>query len=426
MTPATTPIRLALFGVPLSGNKGSASMTLGLLDAFSQAGIDARFELFSYYPCRDAQIARQTEPKRVHVHQGHPKDLAFKLCPMLATRAVPRRQPGREAVQALRESDLVLLVGGTTFADSMLYKVPWNVLAAVPAYLEGKPTIFASQTLGPTESWLNRASAGATLRRATEVHGRGRTSERHARALGVDACTYRPDLSFTMRVPAFSAIRGKCPPVAALAETIDRCGQLPIGVAPNSIVQRKARQRGLDYVGFLAELIRDLARRGFLPVLIPHSYRAETSAAHNNDRSLCAAVLDRLGPDANRVAYLDADLDPRQLRAVIGRMHLLIASRFHSMVSALAMGVPPITFGWGHHKYTEVLDEFGVTEALYCPYDRMDRKTTIAMLDRVLGEREGIARQITDRLGPIRRDAESLPLHLLRLVRGEGSAIVAA
>src|SRR5690606_27898782 len=43
------------------------------------------------------------------------------------------------------------------------------------------------------------------------------------------------------------------------------------------------------------------------------------------------------------------------------RCDYFVASRFHAMVSSLAMGVPTLVIGWSH-KYQEVLEMFGSEE----------------------------------------------------------------
>ena len=408
------PLRLATFAVPLSGNKGSASMLLGLRDAFADAGIDAHFHVFSYYPRRDADVAASMP--NVSVHPGHPKHLAFGLLPaMRAGRLAPASW--RRHVAALDSCDVALCMGGTTFADSMGYKVPWNVLAAMPGLGRGKPVAFLSQTLGPFEKLANRRAAKWTLGRAAAVHGRGRTSTENARGIGIDGAVYRPDLSFTMRLPTFDQVAGRELVAAALAEEMASRGAPAVGVAPNSIVLNKAAKAGLDYVGFLAGVIDAIRAEGLMPVLIPHSYRADGGGTHNNDRSLCKAVLERLTPDARRETFhVDADLSPPDLRAVIGRLHLLVASRFHSMVSALATGVPPVTFGWGHQKYSEVLAEFGAAE-LYTPYESMDLAAFAERFRAVSTARDEWSRRIEDALPTVKAGAAGVPAEIAGLAR---------
>ncbi len=416
-------MRLATFAVPLSGNKGSASMLLGLRDAFAKAGIEAHFEVFSYYPERDGKIA---EPmSNVSIHPGHPKHIAFQLLPMIILSwilpwFVPRRW--KDAIEALRQSDLVLLVGGTTFADSMVYKVPWNVLAALPGYWLGRKTVFLSQTMGPFEKWLNRAWARWTLRRAVEVHGRGRPSAENVQKLGIEHALYRPDLSFTMDVPEFQSVAQNVPLVKSLAEKIQAAharDRLAVGVTPNSIVLSKAKKSGLDYIEFLVGVIQYIESQGHLPVLIPHSYREDIKRLHNNDRAICIEVMDRLARESDSGStecfYVDQDLSAGELRAIVGQTDLLVASRFHSMVSALAMGVPPLTYGWGHQKYIEVLSEFDVKE-LYIPYIDIKLEDFPKLLDDALTHRLEFAERITNAQPTVVGEAQQLPERLAALV----------
>lgn len=401
------PLRLATFAVPLSGNKGSASMFLGLRDAFSAAGIDARFAVFSYYPRRDTAQAAGMD--NVTVHPGHPKDIAFKLLPLIVLwRVLPFLVPAKwkRHIQTLRESDAVLMIGGTTFEDSMLFKVPWNLLAALPGYLLRRPTLFLSQTMGPLESRLNRWAARWTLSRAVAVHARGRRSERWVRSIGIEACEYRPDLSFTMHTPVFDTIAGENEHLDGFRRAVGQSGRAPVGVAPNSIVYEKAKKIGKDYIAFLAGVVEAVYEQGHLPILIPHSYLEDMSTLHNNDRSLCRAVIERL-PAGIEYYYLDADLSAGYLRTLVGELHLLVASRFHSMISSLAMGVPPVTYGWGHHKYIEVLEEFGVPE-LYDSFHALDIADCAAKLQNAHEHREELSQRIRSAYADVKRDSETV------------------
>ena len=56
-----------------------------------------------------------------------------------------------------------------------------------------------------------------------------------------------------------------------------------------------------------------------------------------------------------------SELNPRELRLLIGKFNLFVGSRFHSMVSSLAMKVPTLVVGWSH-KYKEVLEMFNLSK----------------------------------------------------------------
>lgn len=399
---ATDTMVIAAFAVPLSGNKGSASMVLGLMDGLETSGTPAELRLFSYYYKADTALARNMP--RITVHRGHPKELAFGLIPHLVMRRlIPAWRGGAYAadIRALEESDVVALVGGTTFADSMLWKVPWNILAALPAYLLGKPAVFLSQTVGPFKKPLNRWAAKWTLRRAAQVCGRGDTSRDYARSIGIDASSW-PDLSFPMLVPPVEQVLEAHPPLRAVLDEMQETGKPIVAFTPNSIVLGKAKGIGVDYIEFLAGAIEHVAELGYCPLLIPHSYRDTTDPKqqHNNDRWLCEQVHARTRDVAY---YLDADLDSRELRAVIGACRFVVASRFHSMVSALSMGVPPLTYGWGGHKYREVLDQFQVPE-LCRDYRDLNAAGFAAGFDAMIADESSIRERL----------AASMPLVLKR------------
>ncbi|HEX5133008.1 MAG TPA: polysaccharide pyruvyl transferase family protein [Candidatus Krumholzibacteria bacterium] len=412
-------LRLATFAVPLSGNKGSASMLLGLRDAFHTAGVDAHFSVFSYYPKRDAAIAAGMSD--VSVHAGHPKHILV-LLPMIVLRAIlPALVPSswKRDVDALRDSDGILLVGGTTFEDSMLYKVPWNLLAALPGYWLRRPTVFLSQTIGPVRHPLNRMLARWTLSRARDVHGRGRRSDAWVHKIGVEHASYQPDLSFAMAVPAFDDVADRNEVVGRFRERLRAEKRTFVGFAPNSIVFTKAKKRGIDYIAFMAGVMQKAHEQGHFPVLIPHSYRDDVSQIHNNDRSLCIAIRQLL-PEHVDHFYVDADLTSQELRAMIGQLHLLVASRFHSMISSLSMGVPPITYGWGDHKYLEVLEEFNVPE-LYATFDALDVAAFAPRLQRFHAERDDLSRRIVAAGETVKPQSLSIPDIIARAIDAGGA-----
>lgn len=389
---ARRPLRLATFAVPLSGNKGSASMLIGLLDGLKAEGFSVEALVFSYYPERDRELARGLTG--VEVLPGHPRDLLTLLPLLLLNRLAGRWLPGswRRTFDRLSACDVICCVGGTTFADSMLYKVPWNIMAALPALLVDRPLAFLSQTMGPFENKWNALGAHWTLRRAKLVHGRGKRSADFVAGLGIQPVDHWPDLSFMMNLDQarqsarLAAWRQRIETVSA-----KRNGP-PVGLTPNTIVNGKMTNAGANYVALMAAIIVDLHERGYAPVLIPHSYRSGDSGSHNNDTGLCSAILEQL-PSHVDCLYIDEDLSSQELRLLVGDLRFLVASRFHSMISALAVGVPPLTLGWGRQKYLEVLETFDLGE-LYLDYAEADLNEVRRRIDLIEADYERIEGQI--------------------------------
>ena len=80
----------------------------------------------------------------------------------------------------------------------------------------------------------------------------------------------------------------------------------------------------------------------------------------------------------------------------------MLTSRFHAMISALALGVPPVVIGWSH-KYAEVLAEFGIERFAV---DFADPHADIPALVRaLLDDRAALSAQITAALEPVQASA---------------------
>src|SRR5690606_19894724 len=133
-----------------------------------------------------------------------------------------------------------------------------------------------------------------------------------------------------------------------------------VGVCPSVVLQKKVDAREGDYVGQMVSFIERLRAAGKKVLLVPHSVRTGTDKTHNNDLPLCTEINARLAP-GDDLLFIDRELSSQQLRYLIGRCSLFVASRFHAMVSSLAMAVPTVVIGWSH-KYREVLEMFELEE----------------------------------------------------------------
>ncbi len=130
-----------------------------------------------------------------------------------------------------------------------------------------------------------------------------------------------------------------------------------VGVSPSQVLRKSTDAAGGDYVADVVAQIDFITEEMGRPVfLVPHSVRMSDDKLHNNDLPVCRAIYAKVAsPD--RVLFPDKELTSQELRYLIGKCDLFVASRFHAMVSSLAMGVPTFVIGWSH-KYREVLDMF--------------------------------------------------------------------
>ncbi len=349
-------LRIATVGAAYSANKGAASMVQALADRITDSHPDASIDVLTTYPAPDAAaLERAGSPARAVSCQ--PVELVTVLVPLAVLAGVLRvlrlpwgwvcRPP---ALAAIRRADVVVDVSGITFSDSRHPKFTiYAFLLNLLPWLLGRPQVKASQALGPFRHPLNRVLARLALPRIDAIASRGAATGAHLDDFGIPHVP-ADDLAFLMDVPPAAAERA--------AELLPD-GDLPwIGIAPSAVVAGFCEAEGIDYLGAIAGLVDELHRRGQHRVaLFAHSTSTAPLPARLDDLPVCRAVLERVA-EPDRCTLLDLDLLPTELRAVIERCDLVVTSRFHAMVSALAVGTPVVVVGWSH-KYGEVLAGFG-------------------------------------------------------------------
>lgn len=397
--------RFAVFAVSRTGNRGAVSMLESAIDYLTAPQFGGVIDVFTVYPKRD----RAATPRpNVNLYGGTPAHLVFKLIPLTLLHRLLRvmhlpmakRVWGR-SMNALLRADAVLLIGGTTFTDAQPLKVIYNVACVLPAILLGKRIVFYSQTLGPFRTRFNRVAARFCLARAAVIHPRGNGSRDHVRALGFTNVQSRADSAFTLDVPAEVEERIRALYAPRLA------GRTVVGISTNSIVERKCGRLGIDHNRIWAEFIEHLQAEGYCILLVPHSIRPGSRSRHNNDLHTLQDILSRL-TSRDGVVVVDTPHDCKELRVVVGMADYYIASRFHSMISALCTGRPVLVFGWGYQKYREVLADF---ELESYGHDAADLSTAMLTegLHRIIRDAESIREKIRRHLPEVQ--ASSLCNH---------------
>lgn len=101
---------------------------------------------------------------------------------------------------------------------------------------------------------------------------------------------------------------------------------------------------------------------------------------------------------------------------MIGRCDLFVASRFHAMVSSLAMGVPTLVLGWSH-KYREVLDMFGMSQWAMAASD-VSTETVLTRLAELDAQRAEVATALGEALPRVRGVAMEQYDVIERVARG--------
>lgn len=250
-------------------------------------------------------------------------------------------QEFRRAFGLVRDDDVDALVdaAGFAFGDQHPPERAVQFAARVEAAKRsGKPVVLLPQALGPFENPAIRDAFVRIVDAADLVFARDDISMQHARkAAGArDYLRQAPD--FTNLV---------CPELSVDSGDSDR-----VCIVPNQRMIEKAEseEEAAAYVPLLVRCVETVEDEGLQPILLLHE---------RGDKELAVDVQQHIGHSIP----LHEEQDPVALKRFLGESHLVIGSRFHSLVGALSQGVPSIGTSWSH-KYEMLFRDYGCEEML--------------------------------------------------------------
>jgi polysaccharide pyruvyl transferase WcaK-like protein len=317
----------------------------------------------------------------------------------------------------MQRADLVVDLSGISFVDGRGYGIlAYNVLLVLMPSLLGTPVLKFSQALGPFNNPLNRAAAKLTLPLVTRIAPRGAITARFLRELGIDEDKLElcADSAFAMQVSDESRTAA-APYLEHPAFERD-----VVSLSISSVVYEYCREEGIDYPGIMADLTRYLLDEGYGVILVPHSTRPGKTSLKNNDLPVCDEIMSRLSSSTasstEAVCYPKEAMHADTLRVLIGACRFMVASRFHAMISSLAMGVPSLLVGWSH-KYAEVLAMFDL-EDLAMDYSVLNADGLRKAFDRLVADEDRIRDKIREHLPQVVDSSRNNARMAVRILEG--------
>lgn len=381
-----------LFGLFGSGNSGNDAS----LDAILAILARVRPDLAPVCLCAEPEAARArfgipAEPFGAIAFRG---PLARGLDRLLA--GVPRRLASFARAVSRARRATALVFPGTGILDDFgtgPTGMPLAVLGwCVAARLAGVPIAFVSIGAGPVRHPVSRRmmARAAALARYLTVRDAGSRDFLNACGVAVDEAAVTPDLAFGLPLPAHLPPRSP-----------DRSGsRLAIGLGVMGYYgwRHDARAGATIHAAYVQKLRRvglGLLERGASLRILTGDVGDDETAAE------LAAALRSARPDlpAERIV-LSPTADLRVLMRHVASLDVVVATRFHTMVSALAMGRPAVSIGYAR-KNRELLA--AVDLAHVCQdIETLDPERLLADVDAVLRERDDIAARIAPRIAVFR------------------------
>lgn len=403
---------IGIIGATVSGNRGAESMLVTTIGYLKEKYPDANFKVFSYHPKQDRELVKDP---RIQIMSANPQSLVVRYFPfallygLFSKIGIHIWTPS--AVKRLRECSVMYDIGGITFAERGMY-ILFNIFTIWPAMLLGIPVIKLSQAMGPFNSLSNRLGARIFLNRCQKIYARGEITAKHLAdfKLKKPEIHMAADIAFSYR-PEFSLTDENPEKVEALVKKITQLKQekkTVIVFSPSTVVLKRLGSPA--YEQLMLDAIKKIDRPDIHYVFLPNSNREGIEKTSNNDIIICKMMHtlaeSQLDPELNsRIDWIEWGLNTKSIREIIRNTDLVVTSRFHCMVSALAECVPVYVIGWSH-KYQEVLQMFELKENAI-DFSRANAETLAAEIKRHLSEQELTRQKIALHLPEVMRSSAS-------------------
>lgn len=409
-----TPV-FSIIAATIYGNRGAEAMLETVIGRIREEHPDAKFHVFSYYPDDDKRLLNS---QNIYLHSSTPKALVFVLFPLSILFGFLRLIIGSkayslapESIRAIGESDALVDLAGVSFIDGREKFLPFNFLTLFPAWALGVPIVKLSQALGPFKGVINNIAAKITLPRCQKIWARGEKTYNLLSESGISNISFSlaDDIAFNHKSHYALSNESdlKIHPFLDLISAKRKKDGVKgvIGICPSSVLAVQSKKQGGSYENVLTSLCLDLINQGYLVVLFPNATREISGdAERNNDLPVIRRIY-KVVAQNNEKALIkcDFDVNATDIKRIIAEMDVVLVSRFHAMVGALSLAVPPAVLGWSH-KYAEVMARFGL-EDVVLDYKNLSREKLALCVTSVFQNQDRIREEIKSSLPEIKVSA---------------------
>lgn len=323
-----------------------------------------------------------------------------KLQRILSGRPVPFADYSpMDKISRIESLRMAIDVSGFAYGDKRGYLQPLETIKIIQHCKKvGAKYIFMPQAWGSFEKPDVAENCRNMLQMADHFFARDDVSRKYLAELlqkPITEIALLPDIAFHFPIPT---IDGK--KLLKNAGYNGGNGRKILMISPNMRVYERSTGKGKDnsYVQLLTRIIT-YATRNFDVVLVPNEI-LPPGMQGNDDQYLCKLLYDALETKDN-CYYLNGYYSAEEIKAVIREAHILLASRFHSLVFALSLGIPSIAISWAH-KYRELFKLFGM-EHFVIEDSQMHETGITERLNELIAEHERWAKQITDTLPQLKQ-----------------------
>ena len=402
-------MKILAYGASLKNNFGGPSILYGVYEIWNSKIPDLEIVYIDSVRPGEDFFGTNNIPLKII---PHPKKRRRKWLPVLLLYKLFGRfvlsRADQELLEEFLSADAVIDLWGINFSDKL--GMPrsrmilfYNNMYHLTARLLKKKFIKYTSSFGPILTPQTRRAATFFLGQRTDlILCRERHSQKVLEELG---------LRTPLLVCPDSALAMKPEPVpeSCLPEIFRRNKPvISISVSYQIIRQWKSDEAYLDIMVRLIQFL--IGEFSSTILLIPNEIGLpyDDLSVAEDIYALCAQK------DSIHILAVE-HLSAPQLKYIISRCEMMLASRYHSVAASLSMGIPTVVIGW-HHKYEELLSLYGqVNYLLDCESCSIDE--ILRAIKQVWNTRTEIRQEIASHSEEIRKELDKGTCALLDILK---------
>lgn len=302
-----------------------------------------------------------------------------------------------EYLKELSCADIIIDASG--YALSSLRPLHRQIMYAFEIYaakIFKKPFYVFTQSFGPYNSLLSHALARWALNHVRFISCRGRESREAVNQLGLrkdSRIMNASDMTYLFQVADDIAI--------GEVRHIKKRSKLLVGIVPNINLYKRTKGNGSanDYIKIIVELIKYIASElNATPIILCHEHYAN----QQDDEWMANIIRKQVKLDCD-LDIISAEHSAEELKATIGILDFIVASRFHSIVAAISTETPFFAIGWSH-KYHDLVNEVNLPLAAL-DGRKIKGSDVIERFSFLWNDRENIRKHLSSEIATLKHQA---------------------
>ena len=371
-------INVLLIGGPIDNNLGGPSIVSSLKQLLPEMLPGAEISVLSFWRSSYQVKENFTE-------------LPFSPVTFLKLCITKKLMPLRKLFSLYKQSDVIIDYWGLMFTDAKKRTLMMRLLEGFPMFLGkifGKVVIKYTADFGPFYTSVNKKAAKFYLNHVDFIIARSQTSFDSLKKLNIKTpIIICPDTALILK--AANALPEEVAPL-----NIDNL----ICLSVSHVAERKAGHD--NYIKQMAQLCDFLVNAVQTDILIvPNEIAPEKPKL--DDVRVAHEIVDAV-KNKTKVAVFDKTFTAPQLKGIIAKSKIVIASRYHTVVAALSSGVPTVSLSW-HEKYRDLMSLFAQQEHV-CDLETCDFDTLSSTIMNVWENRVAIRNEINKHIPEVKKN----------------------